>query len=232
MPEDTNPFIEMFNDPEHAAKYAEGPAKFMPGFFDLQIMASVLIRESAPSDGHILVHGAGGGLELETLAEKNPRWTFLGVDPARAMLDEARRRLGALNDRVDLHHGFIETAPQGPFDAATSLLTLHFLKADARRDTVSEIVRRLKPGAPLVAAHSSFPQTENERDAWLRRYREFAVASGADPEMADNARTAVAETIPLLDPDADEAVFRAAGLQNVTMFYAAFTWRGWIGYAP
>lgn len=232
MPEETNPFIEIFNDPEQAAKYADGPAKFMPGFFDLHIMANVLIRERAPSNAHILVHGAGGGLELEALAAKNPQWTFLGVDPAKAMLDEAQRRLGVQNSRVNLHHGFIETAPEGPFDAATSLLTLHFLAADARQTTVSEIVRRLKPGAPFIAAHSSFPQDENERDAWLRRYREFAVASGADPDMADNARNAVAETIPLLDPDIDEAIFRAAGLQNVTMFYAAFTWRGWVGYAP
>ena len=232
MSREMNPFLEMFNDPEQAAKYADGPAKFMPGFFDLHRMAGVLIRERAPRNAHVLVHGAGGGLELEAFARQNDDWTFLGVDPAKPMLEEAREKLGPLNDRVSLHHGFIESAPEGPFDAATSLLTLHFLDADARQKTVSEIVRRLKPGAPFVAAHCSFPQSTPERDAWLLRYREFAIASGADAEMAETARAAVADRVPLLDPDTDESILRAVGLQSVTACYTAFTWRGWVGYAP
>lgn len=232
MAEDTNPFIALFNDPERAANYADGPAKFMPGFYDLHRMANILIHERAPKDAHILVHGAGGGLELEAFARLNDEWTFLGVDPALPMLDEARQRLGHLNDRVRLHHGYIADAPEGPFDAATSLLTLHFLDAKERRNTVSEIVRRLKPGASFIAVHCSFPQSSTERDACLSRYKEFAISSGADPEMAENARTTIANTMPLLDPDEDEAILRAAGLENITMFYSAFTWRGWIGYVP
>ncbi len=232
MSDKANPFLEMFNDPEQAARYADGPAKFMPGFFDVHRMAGVLLRERAPRNAHVLAHGAGGGLELEAFARQNENWTFLGVDPAQPMLDEARRRLGPLIERVSLHHGFIEDAPKGPFDAATSLLTLHFLDAETRERTVSEIVQRLKPGAPFVAAHCSFSQTPTEREAWLSRYREFAKASGADAEMAENARMAVAEMMTLLDPGADKAILRAAGLSGVTQFYAAFTWRGWFGYAP
>ena len=232
MAEKANPFLEMFKDPEQAARYADGPAKFMPGFSDVHRMAGVLIRERAPRDAHVLVHGAGGGLELEAFARENSGWTFTGVDPAKPMLDEARQRLGLLNSRVSLHHGFIDAAPKGPFDAATSLLTLHFLDAEARRKTVSEITRRLKPGAPFVAAHCSFPQDAAKRDAWLSRYREFAIASGADAEMAETARAAVADSIALFDPDTDETILRDAGLRDVTAFYAAFTWRGWVGYAP
>jgi hypothetical protein len=29
----------------------------------------------------------------------------------------------------------------------------------------------------------------------------------------------------------DEAVLREAGFTGVSQFYAAFTWRGWVGYA-
>lgn len=232
MAEETDPFLEMFNNPEHAAGYADGPAQFMPGFFDVHRMTAVLIRERAPGAAHVLVHGAGGGLELEAFARENAEWTFTGVDPAKPMLDQAVQRLGPLNDRVTLHHGFIDDAPEGPFDAATSLLTMHFLDAEARQVTTSEIVRRLKPGAPFVAVHCSFPQSDVERDAWLLRYREFAIASGADPEMAENARTAVGQMLPVLDPDADIRVLHAAALKDVTEFYSAFTWRGWVGYAP
>lgn len=231
MTENSNPFLEGFKDPERAAKYADGPAMFMPGFNDLHRMAGVLIRERAPRNAKVLVHGAGGGLELEALARENAEWTFLGVDPAKPMLDVARTRLGDLNNRVTLHHGYAEDAPEGPYDAATSLLTLHFLNAEERQSTISQLVRRLKPGAPLVAAHCSFPQGPEEREIWLTRYREFAVASGADAEMAENARKSVSDTLPSLDPAADEEILRAAGLKDVTPFYSAFTWRGWVGYA-
>ncbi len=227
-----NPFIELFNDPERAASYADGPARFMPGFADVHRMATVLLRERVPEDAQILVHGAGGGLELDAFARANPDWRFVGVDPAKAMIDEARKRLDHASDRVVFHCGFIDDAPQGPFDAATSLLTLHFLDQAARRDTVRNIARRLKPGAPFVAAHCSFPQSEPERKAWLSRYEAFAVMSGAEPEMAQMARKGVSDTVALLDPQQDLATLQDAGLRNVALFYAAFTWRGWVGYAP
>ena len=225
-------FLAAFSDLEQAARYGDGPPRFVPGFADLHRMAGVLIRERAPTDAKVLIHGAGGGLELRAFAEENPRWTFVGVDPAEPMLKQAEALLGPLMKRVRLHCGYIDDAPEGPFDAATSLLTLHFLDADERRRTVSEIVRRLKPGAPVVAAHSSFPQSPPERETWLSRYSAFAVASGAAPEMAEKAREAVAVFPPLFDPERDADILREAGLLDVTPFYAAFTWRGWVGYAP
>lgn len=229
MTEKPNPFLELFKDPEHAARYADGPARFMPGFHDVHRMAGVLIREYAPPNAHVLVHGAGGGLELEAFARENPDWTFVGVEPAKPMLDEARMRLGDLNERVTLHHGYAEDAPAGPFDAATSLLTLHFLSTAERQKTVSDIVRRLKPGSPLVTAHCSFPQDPEHRDAWLARHREFVVASGVDAEEAENSRKDISESLEVFDPEIDEEILHRAGLSDVTMFYAAFTWRGWFG---
>ena len=231
MTEKSNPFLELFDDPEHAARYTDGPARFVPGFHSLHRMAGVLIRESAPPDAHVLVHGAGGGLELEALATENPRWTFVGVDPAKPMLEQARARLGNLTERVTLHHGYAEDAPAGPFDAATSFLTLHFLDATDRLKTVSDIVRRLKPGAPFVTAHCSFPQDPDHRDTWLERHRNYVVASGIDADDAEQARKDISESLAVFDPEIDERILRDAGLSDVTLFYSAFTWRGWVGRA-
>lgn len=229
MTEKSNPYLEIFEDPEHAVQYPNSPAKFMPGFHDVHRMAGVLIREYAPPDAHILVHGAGGGLELEAFANENPQWTFLGVDPAKPMLDQARKRLGSLNERVTLHHGYAEDAPMGPYDAATSFLTLHFLKAKERQEAVSEIVRRLKPGSPFVTAHCSFPQNSERKNAWLARHREFSIASGMDAELAENGRKAISDSVEVLDPEIDEKILCDAGLSDVNLFYTAFTWRGWFG---
>ncbi|WP_246088867.1 class I SAM-dependent methyltransferase [Phreatobacter stygius] len=220
-----------FSDPHSVARYAEGPPRFVPGFTDLHRMTRLLLTERAPDDARVLVLGAGGGLELKAFAEAEPHWTFDGVDPAAEMLGLAGRTLGPLAARVRLHQGYIDDAPEGPFDAATCLLTLHFLAPDERRRTAAEIRRRLKPGAPFVAAHSSFPQDDGERALWLSRYAAFAVASGADPDQARTARAAIDTRLNLLSPAHDEAILRDAGFSNVSLFYAAFTWRGWVAYA-
>jgi tRNA (cmo5U34)-methyltransferase len=133
--------------------------------------------------------------------------------------------------RIELVHGYIDDAPAGPFDAATCLLTLHFLDAAERLRTTQAIHSRLKLGAPFVAAHSSFPQDPASRPAWLSRYAAYAVAAGADPGQAASARAAVDAHLNLLDPGADEDILRDAGFSDIAMFYAAFTWRGWVARA-
>lgn len=224
-------FLRAFADPEAVARYAEGPRRFVPGFDALHRMTAILLAEHAPPDAHVLVLGAGGGLELKAMAEAQPGWTFTGVDPAPEMLRQAERTLGPLAHRVTLVEGTIEDAPEGPFDAATCLLTLHFLAAGDREETVRGIHRRLAPGAPFVAAHGSFPQAAGERSLWLARYAAFAVASGAEPDQAEQARAAVAASVQMLDPADDAAILAAGGFRDVALFFAAFTWRGWVGRA-
>lgn len=220
-----------FSDPDNVARYADGPRRFVPGLADLHRMTGVLLAERAPADARVLVLGAGGGMELKVLAETYPGWSLVGVDPSQAMLDLAERSLGPLMARVELIRGYIQDAPAGPFDGATCLLTLHFLDAPERQRTAAEIRRRLRPGAPFVAAHSSFPQEGDERETWLSRYAAFAVASGADPVQAGQARAAVAAHLPVFSPERDEAILREAGFPDVSLFFAAFTWRGWIAHA-
>ncbi len=223
--------LKMFEDPEAIRNYAQVPPRFVPGYAALHRMTAILLAERAPANARVLVLGAGGGLELKALALAHPGWTFVGVDPSRPMLDLAKRMLGPLMSRIELVEGYIEDAPAGPFDAATCLLTLHFLDRAERSRTVAAIHRRLRPGGGFVAAHSSFPQGMDERPAWLDRYAAFAVASGADPQQADAARDAIDARLTLLDPAEDEAIFQDTGFADVAMFFAAFTWRGWIGHA-
>jgi tRNA (cmo5U34)-methyltransferase len=220
-----------FADPVAVARYAEGPPRFVPGFADLHRMTRILLAERAAPDAQVLVLGAGGGLELKALATAEPHWRFVGVDPAAEMLKLAEQTLGQFNARVQLQQGYIDDAPDGPFDAATCLLTFHFLDIDERRRTAREIHRRLRPGAPFVAAHSSFPQTDDERARWIARYAAYAIASGADPNLANTARAAVEAGLNLLSPEQDARILSEAGFRDVELFYAAFTWRGWVGYA-
>jgi tRNA (cmo5U34)-methyltransferase len=99
--------LEHFSNPDAVKHYAEGPPRFVPGFADLHRMTGILLAEQTPQDARVLVLGAGGGLELKALAEAEPGWTFVGVDPAAEMLKLAERTLGPLTTRVGNVRSFV-----------------------------------------------------------------------------------------------------------------------------
>jgi len=189
----------------------------------------LLLAETVPADGHVLVLGAGGGLELKVFAEAHDGWSFVGIDPSAQMLKLATATLGPLASRVELCEGYIDTAPMGPFDGATCLLTLHFLSAAERLHTLTELRRRLKPGAPLVVAHHSVPQADGQRMRWLNRYAAFAGIPAAD---VPNAVATISNRLPLLSPEQEAALLQEAGFDTVELFYTGFTFKGWVAYNP
>lgn len=220
-----------FNDPHAIASYADGPPRMVPGFTDMQRMASLLLAEHVPEKGNVLVLGAGGGLELKAFAEAHPDWTFDGIDPSPAMLSLAEQSLGSLNSRIKLKEGYIKDAPEGPFDGATCILTMHFIPLEERKQTLAELRQRLKPGAPFVMAHMSIPQGDRERKLWISRYVAFAVSSGIPAEKIKGAAEAFETKLTILSPEQEEAMLHKAGFKNVSQFYSGFTFRGWVAYA-
>lgn len=220
-----------FSDAAAVATYRDGPPRQVPGFADLHRMTELLLAERTPDDGRVLVVGAGGGLELEHLAAAHAGWTFDGVDPSAAMLDLAAAATEPFARRIRLHEGYVDGAPAGPFDAATCLLTLHFLPAEERLDTLRQLHRRLRPGGPLVVAHHSFPQEPPERDVWLARFAAYRIGSGFPAEGMASSIAAMRDRLPALSPEADEALLREAGFADVGLFYAGLTFRGWVAHA-
>ncbi|MET3926877.1 class I SAM-dependent methyltransferase [Devosia sp. 2618] len=223
--------MSSFFGEQAAANYLDGPPRKVPGYTSLLRMTAMLLAERAPSDARVLVLGAGGGLELKAFADMQPGWKFDGVDPSGPMLRLAESTVGAHANRVHLHEGYIDAAPDGPFDAASCILTLHFVPRDQRLETLTQIRRRLKPGAPFVAAHISFPQTEPERSLATARHIAFGSPDNTPPEQLAIAAQSIGTKLPVLAPEEEERLLAEAGFTGVSQFYAAFSFRGWVGYA-
>ena len=47
---------------------------------------------------------------------------------------------------------------------------------------------------------------------------------------ARNAVAAIGSRLPLIPPEHDVALLQEAGFDNVELFYAAFTFKGWVAY--
>ena len=51
------------------------------------------------------------------------------------------------------------------------------------------------------------------------------------PTRPTTPAPAIEANLSLLSPEQDAQILREAGFADVELFYAAFTWRGWIAYA-
>lgn len=223
-----------FADPDFVARYVEkGPRAFMPGQPGVLQMAGILLAERAPDDAHILVVGAGGGLDTQALAKAGHGWRFTGVDPAGQMLDLARHVLGPETmRRVALIEGGVEAAPDGPFDGATLILVLGILPDDGSKLTaLKDIRRRLKPGAPFVLVDRCDSADNPLFDRNMDRYVAFAAANGVDPETLKTARASHRGNPGLATAARDEALLAEAGFSDIESFYHAMNWHGWVAYA-
>ena len=215
-----------FVDQATVASYVENVRRIVPGLDDLHRMAMLLLAEEAPEAAHILVVGAGGGMEIRAMAEARPAWRFTGVDPSGPMLDLAHEMLQPVADRVDLRKGTVAQAPDGPFDGATCLLTLHHLDGGERLRTLEGIRRRLTPGANLIITEHTAPDPDPVR--WMTRSVAFGDRDGLDWEKAETTGRMMIERLTLLSPADEESFLREAGFTEIALFYAALSFRGWI----
>ncbi len=225
----SSPVHPVFTDPERVSRYAEGPGRAIPGFATLHRMVVQLLAERVGSRARLLVLGAGGGMELLAFSQAQPGWMFVGVDPSRPMLDQARRTLGELAERVELMEGFLPDAPPGPFDAATCLLTLHFLPDDGHKlEALRSIRQRLVPGGPFAIVDHCIDLTAPDADQKWERFMRFA---GSDPERGEEMKAAIRSSFHPVSPAREEALLTEAGFTVAELFFAGLSWRGWIAYA-
>lgn len=227
-------FNSNFTDPERVARYVErGPAAFMPGHSGMLQAAAVLLAERAPADAHILVVGAGGGLDTRALAKAQPGWRLTGVDPAPAMLALARTVIGEeVAARTRLIEGGVEAAPDGPFDGATLILVLGLIPDDGSKlRLLTEIRRRLKPGAAFILVDRCDDAKGPSFDRNMDRYIAYARASGVEAETLANARESHRGNAAMATAARDEALLVEAGFTGVETFYFAMNWQGWAAYA-
>jgi tRNA (cmo5U34)-methyltransferase len=225
---------DMYENAERVRRYVtDGPPAFTPGHAGLLQMIGVLLAERVPQEGNLLIVGAGGGLETRYLAGALPRCRFVGVDPARPMLDMARTVAGpAAGDRLTLIEGTVLDAPPGPFDAATCILVLHVIPDDGTKArTLENVHRRLKPGAPFVLVDQCIDRSAPDFEDRVERYGAYALASGVDARTVSGAKEHLRANQCMVPPNRNEQLLRDAGFKQAEVFYVGMAWRGWIARA-
>lgn len=213
------------------AKLAE---QFIPGRRAIFAIVEASLKELVPpGPARILVVGAGGGEEIARLGENNPDWSFVGVDTYGPMVELARKRLAAtpVGPRSVVHKQTIDTLDDKDFDAATCILTAHFVPDDGSKLAFFKDIRtRLKPGAPLALVDGVGVAGEDETELLRRIWKRHAVLNGVAEELAaSNAENF--KKVAVVSAEREEELLTSAGFKRLTPIFRGLAIKGWLAFA-
>ena len=115
-----------------------------------QAVASPIEETDEPLN--ILDLGCGTGLEIEALLQRVPNALITGVDLSRNMLELLRRRYFAHMSQITLVADSFLTMPFGTqaYDHIISVMSIHHLLRDAKRELYVRTHAALKPGGKYI----------------------------------------------------------------------------------
>ena len=218
--------LEKF-DFSFAQKYDAKVRATVPAYETMHQLAMSFLCNGATSEARMLVTGAGCGMELLTFGTANPDWSFIGVDPAENMLRIAEHRVNAagLSKRVGLHFGFVSSLPVDQlYDGATAILVMHFLSDDGDKSAfLTEIAKRLRPGAPLVLVDLHGDPSSRGFTKLYAAWKTYLGHIGYDFDSLDKEM----EMIRFVPDTRIRALLSEAGFSEIYKFYDAYLFGGW-----
>lgn len=153
--DDINTVIKSRFQGNEAQDYDSRMPMLVAGYDAMHEIGSAYLRHTLPKNAHVLVVGAGTCSEIIKLAELEPTWRFMALDLSEDMLSIGLEKLKqkGLETRVEFFCGEVDSLPNNvAFDAAISMLVMHFIEQDQKTNFLSNIKRRLKPQSPLILA--------------------------------------------------------------------------------
>lgn len=214
--------------------YATLAEQFIPGRQAIFVIVEASFLELLPrGPARILVVGAGGGEEILRLGRDNPNWSFVGIDTYQPMVELAQRRLAdtPVGARSQVHATPIEDLDDSEFDAATCILTAHFVPDDGAKLAFFKAIRsRLKPGAPLAIVDGVGVAGETRTELLRRIWKRHAVRNGVAEELAEsNAENF--KKVAVVSEEREEDLLTSAGFQRLTPIFRGLAIKGWLAFA-
>ncbi|MBD2770929.1 class I SAM-dependent methyltransferase [Iningainema tapete] len=202
----------------------------IPGRDALFLIARCCLENKLSAYAKILVIGAGGGEEIISLGKHNAGWQFVGVDLSEEMLKLAESRIkkeGLVNE-VQLYKMEVIDLENKNFDAATCILTLHFIPDDgAKLATLQAIRERLKPNAPFVLVDGAASRNKAEFNDNVMAWKRHAQNNGMTVELLDSM-IEKAMGLPFVTEEREVELLTEAGFSRIRKIYQGTWFNGWL----
>lgn len=200
--------------------------KLVAGYDIMHEISAAYLRQSLPEDAHILVVGAATCKEIIKLSELEENWRFTAVDLSQDMLDIGSQKLKekGCDSRVELFCGEpSQLNTNNGFDAAMSMLVMHFIEKEQKLEFLSSIQQRLNPNSPLVLADLMHTHTPDFVDIQMLLSQQlgmpFETACEIKPRFENNFKP--------LTIDDFKAMTKAAGFKCQGSIFQSLNFYCW-----
>jgi len=219
-------------DGAHARQYDDRIRTAVPGYEALHEVAGSLLRRLLGQRARLLVVGSGTGEEIARLGGHNPGWSFVGADSSPDMVAVCRERVAeaGLSERVELHTGPVQELHDSTrYDAATSILVLHFLPDDGEKLALLEsVAARLEPGAPFLLADMHGDRRSDRFADLFDAWKHWQVLAGIlEEDVGERLQSTLADVHFVPERRISE-LLTEAGFGDIERFYGALLFGGWM----
>lgn len=219
---------------ERSKTYDQRIMKVIPAYEAMHTLAEHLLSGNLSADAKLLLCGAGTGQEVVRYATNNPNWKITGFDLSAGMLELARekiRRQALDSQKIHLLEGTIDAITEADFDAATSILVMHFIPDNgAKQAYLNEIFRRLKKNAMLILVDMVGAKNTETHNFYLSQWKHFHLKMRDDPENVEEDFQRIEELVHPVSEDRMMALLQTAGFGRITQFYQALLFKGYVTY--
>ena len=218
--------VKRFN--ERSGKYDSDINTIIPGYSTLQQLSFFILKNTLPKKAKVLVCGTGTSNEAIAFAEGNRWWKIVAFDIAREMIRVSRRKVRKkrLEDRVALIHGEITDIETGPFDAATSVLVMHFIRD--KKSYLGEIHKRLKPGAVFILIDICGNRRSREFGEFVSYWKEFQMHMRKDKENIEETFKHIQKDLNIVSEKKTMELLSGAGFIKTRHFFKSLLINGFL----
>ena len=216
---------------EGSNEYDDTAPKIIPSYHLIYELTQHLLRDRLHKEANILVAGVGTGKEVIDYSQNNPHWCFTGFDPAEAMLSIATKKVAAasLEDKISLVQGFIDNVVEADFDAATSILVMHFLPDDGTKyNFLKGIFDKLKPGAIFVLVDLEGEVGSEEYSLLSAAWKNQQLFTRGDNEKVSEEFIIREREVQFIPQKRIESLLEKVGFTTIHKFFKAYLFGGYV----
>ena len=221
------------NAPITANEYDQASQLALPGYEVIHTMVLACLQAYLPESADLLVVGAGTGMELMRLGQACSKWHFLGIDPSAKMLAIAEQKMShhQLSNRVNLRQGYAEDLPKETlYNAATSILVMHFIPPSNKLQFLESIAQRLHPSAPLVLVDVFGEKGSEQLEQLMPILYAYWNTVGLPPQKQQQLLETVKQGVYPLSETSLLNLLEQAGFQKTIRFYTGLWVGGWLAF--
>lgn len=222
--------VARFND--RAAKYDKEIETIIPGYSSLHELIFYILKKRIPKRSKILIAGTGTSREAVTLSSGNKDWRIVAFDTAEKMVKVSGEKIKQLNlqKHINLIHGDITDIDEKKFDAATSVLVMHFIKN--KKKYLREIYKRIKPGGSFLIVDICGNKKTKEFNELLSYWVEFQKDNRVDLENIEQTVRHIKNDLRIISEHKIVSLLEQTGFKNTRHFFKSLLVNGYVTEKP